>query len=248
MLIPAYQSSWFSMAENKNMQTPLSSTAGHTASEVTETNRRKTFSQREVGLTHPDNSSFIRLTDAGDIEIFAAPGVGIVINGSTRTISLFADNIKFNTKEDGLKWNSMEFNHSATSFSEPTFVLADQKSYNPAYLNMDYYINNLDILDKEDLQKSVTINGDYAYRGTTDLSIVPLDSTESLTLDSYFTKEQVTLLQSHWDKYSAAYKKNSKSLDPVIDFSNKIKDYMTNGYSIDQAIQTMTESIGDINA
>jgi hypothetical protein len=36
---------------------------------------RKEFSDREVGLTHPDMSSFIRLNDNGDIEIFAAPGI-----------------------------------------------------------------------------------------------------------------------------------------------------------------------------
>lgn len=234
----------------------LNSKAGNTVSEITEMNKRKTFSQREVGLNHPDNPSFIRLTDSGDIEIFAAPGVGMVINGSTRTISLFADNIKFNTKEDGLKWNSMEFNHSATLFSEPTFVSADEKSYNPAYLNMDYYINNLDTLDKEDLQKSVTINGDYGYGPTTDVSVVQSDSTENLILDSYFTKQQVALVQSNWDKYGAEYKKyNLLSSNPIIDFSIKILDLMKRGYSIDQAIgiiveavESFSESIGDSNA
>ena len=235
------------MSEKINAQKSFSSSAGNTASEISEMNRRKTFSQREVGLTHPDNSSFIRLTDAGDIEIFSAPGVGIVINGSTRTISLFADNIKFHTKEDGLKWNAMEFNHSATSFSEPTFVSADEKSYNPAYLSMDYYINNLENIDKEDLQKSVTINGDYSYNPNTNLEVVPSDASESSILDGYFTKEQIAVLQSYWDKYGSSYKKNTISLNPVIDFSSKIKDYMINGYSIEQAMNIVTESIGGSN-
>ena len=237
------------MSEKINAQKSFSSSVGNTASEISEINRIKTFSQREVGLTHPDNSSFIRLTDAGDIEIFSAPGVGIVINGSTRTISLFADNIKFHTKEDGLSWNSMEFNHSATLFSEPAFVKADQKSYNPAYLNMDYYLNNLDIIEKEDSQQSVTINGSYSYAPNTNTEIVPSDSLGDSELDGYFTKQQVALLQSYWDKYSLIYKKNTSPsiANASIDFTNKIKDYMTKGYSIEQAINIVTESIGGNN-
>jgi hypothetical protein len=56
------------------------STVGKTASEISETNKRTSFSQREVGFNHPDTPSFVRLSDSGDIEIFAAPGVGLVIN------------------------------------------------------------------------------------------------------------------------------------------------------------------------
>ena len=79
------------MSEKINAKKSYESIAGNTASEINEMDIRKTFSQREVGFNHPDNSSFIRLTDAGDIEIFATPGVGIVINGTTKTISFFAD-------------------------------------------------------------------------------------------------------------------------------------------------------------
>jgi hypothetical protein len=35
--------------------------------------KRNEFSRREVGLNHPDNNSFIKLSDSGDIEIMAAP-------------------------------------------------------------------------------------------------------------------------------------------------------------------------------
>jgi len=235
------------MSEKLNAQKSFDSTAGNTASEIDELSRRKNFSQREVGLTHPDNSSFIRLTDSGDIEIFSAPGVGIVINGATKTISLFADNIKFYTKEDGLKWNSMEFNHSATLFSEPTFVSANDKSYNPAFLNMDYYIKNLDSIDKEDEQQTVTINGSYAYRQTTETDVVPTNLLESSLLDNYFTKEQIILIQSSWDRYGEQYKKLTNSAEPVRDFTNKIKDHMDDSYSIEQAINKVVESIGDNN-
>lgn len=143
------------------------SLAKNATTEKDEIGKRKSFSTREVGFTHPDNSSFIRLTDAGDIEIFAAPGVGLVISGSTRTISIFADNIRFHTKEDGLKWNSMDFNHSADSFAEPALVKSNPDHYNPAYINIDSIIDSLSSLIKEQEQQdgntSVTIDGDYLY-------------------------------------------------------------------------------------
>ena len=218
------------MSEKIHAQKSFESVAGKTASEIDELSRRKNFSQREVGLTHPDNPSFIRLTDSGDIEIFSAPGVGIVINGSTKTISLFADNIKFFTKEDGLKWNSMEFNHSATLFSEPAFVSANDKSYNPAFLNMDHYIKNLDLIDKEDSQQAVTINGTYAYKQTTDTDVVLVNVLENSLLDNYFTKQQISLIQSAWDSSAYQYKQFTNSDEPVRDFTDKIKDYMEDSY------------------
>ena len=55
--------------------------------EITELKKRKEFSTREVGINHPDNKAFIRINDSGEIEIFAAPGIGIVISPSTRAIS-----------------------------------------------------------------------------------------------------------------------------------------------------------------
>jgi len=235
------------MSEKIHAQKSFESVAGKTASEIDELSRRKNFSQREVGLTHPDNSSFIRLTDSGDIEIFSAPGVGIVINGSTKTISLFADNIKFFTKEDGLKWNSMEFNHSATLFSEPALVSANDKSYNPAFLNMNHYIKNLDLIDQEDSQQAVTINGTYAYRETTNTDVVSVDVLENSLLDNYFTKPQISLIQSAWNSIADEYKNLTNSAEPVRDFTDKIKDYMEDSYSIEQAINKVVERIGDNN-
>ena len=78
-----------------------------------ELTKRKQFSEREVGFNHPDNESFLRLNDHGDIEIFAAPGVGIVISGKSKSISFFGDSIRMYCKEDGLRWNSYNFNYSA---------------------------------------------------------------------------------------------------------------------------------------
>lgn len=236
------------MSEKLNAQKSYDSTVGNTASESGEMARRKTFSNREVGLNHPDNPNFLRLTDSGDIEIFAAPGVGIVINGSTRTISFFADNIKFHTKEDGLKWNSMEFNHSATLFSEPAFVSANDASYNPAFLNMDYYIDNLDQLDKEESQQTVTINGNYGYKTTTDDAVVNVDLAENTNADNVLSNQDIILIQSYWDQYGSAYKAFANNSQANLqNFISLIKNYILQNYTIQQAIDKIIQNIKDNN-
>lgn len=236
------------MSEKINAQKSYDSTVGNTASESGEMARRKTFSNREVGLNHPDNPNFLRLTDSGDIEIFAAPGVGIVINGSTRTISLFADNIKFHTKEDGLKWNSMEFNHSASVFSEPAFVSANESSYNPAFLNMDYYIENLDQLDEEESQQTVTINGSYSYKTTTDTAVVDIELAENSNSDTVFSSQDITLIQSYWNEYGSMYKEFANEAQANIDtFTSLIKKYILENYTIQQAIDKIIQNIKDNN-
>jgi len=176
------------------------SSVGKTITEADEINRRKTYSSREVGLTHPDNPGFLRITDAGDIEIFAAPGVGIVINGSTRTVSIFADNIKFNSKEDGLKWNSKEFNSSATVFTEPAFTQANNRDFNPGFKNADYYINNISQYDQEDTQSTVTIQGEYEFVTATNL--LPWEENLQSTLvskDQNFTQQELDEASSFWE-------------------------------------------------
>ena len=132
------------------------SIAKNATTEKDEIGKRKAFSTREVGLTHPDNSSFIRLTDAGDIEIFAAPGVGLVISGSTRMISIFADTIRFHSKEDGLKWNSMDFNYVADNFSEPTFIKSNNESIK------EPIFEKLIIVIVSDKQSIINFNDDLA--------------------------------------------------------------------------------------
>lgn len=81
------------------------------------------FAEREVGLVHPDNDSYIRVNDNGDIHIMASPDLGIVISKSKRAIILVGDIVKFATREDsGLVWNTKSFNANAIDFSESTFV------------------------------------------------------------------------------------------------------------------------------
>jgi hypothetical protein len=108
-----------------------------------ELSRRNQFSQREVGLNHPDTNSFLRLNDEGDVEIFAAPGVGIVISASSRTISFFAEKVRFFCAEDGLRWNEFNFNYSASDYSQPTLVKVDPKSIHMAQNSAYHYLAKL---------------------------------------------------------------------------------------------------------
>jgi hypothetical protein len=86
-------------------------------------NPQDLFGDREVGLTHPDNDSFIKLADNGDIRIMANNNLGLIISPSQNCIFLIADAVKFLTKEDeGLRWNNLAFNHQAIKFSEPAFI------------------------------------------------------------------------------------------------------------------------------
>jgi hypothetical protein len=182
--------------------------------------KRKTFSDREVGLTHPDLSSFIRLNDYGDIEIFAAPGIGIVISARSKSISLFADSIKFTCKEDGLKWNRYTFNYAASSYSEPTLVKINPKTVHSANNKVSYYLDFAKRMEEEEIQKGVTIQAKYAF-GESDIPVQNFDSEGDISDLSF---ENRALLEA----YSTDYSKEHILL--MIKF---IRD----GYSFDQAHQ-----------
>lgn len=99
------------------------------------------FGAREVGLTHPDNDSFLKIADNGDIRIMANGNLGIVISPSQNCIFFIADNVKFLTKEDeGLRWNNLAFNYKATSFSEPTFIYPKNQT-SSIYDGISHFLN-----------------------------------------------------------------------------------------------------------
>lgn len=220
------------MSQRNPIDRKYRSLSKNVVNEKVEMERRKNFSSREVGLTHPDNSSFIRLTDSGDIEIFSAPGVGIVISASTRTISIFADSIRFHTKDDGLKWNSMDFNYSADSFVEPALLKSNADMYNPAYMNIESLVEGLQKIaleeEQEEPQKDVTINGNYLYSNsnldiTNDFGFD--ESTSSLSL---FVEDQIKIMKNNWDNL-----KNSQiSYQSYVDY---VTNLMQSGYTFGQA-------------
>jgi len=127
--------------------------------------KRNTFSRREVGLTHPDTSAFVRLNDRGEVEIFAGEELGIIISPQTRSISIFADVVKVVTKEDyGFRWNNMSFNYASDAYNEPSLVKTSEKEYNSGYLYADYYLNaSLDYEDIENSNAISTITGEFGF-------------------------------------------------------------------------------------
>lgn len=94
--------------------------------QINDTNK---FSNTEVGITHPNNSAYLKIADNGDIFLMADNNLGIIISASRNCIFLVGDTIKFLTKEDeGLRLNNLAFNTKATSFNEPAFIYPKNRS------------------------------------------------------------------------------------------------------------------------
>jgi hypothetical protein len=163
--------------------------------ESEELRKRTTFSRREVGLTHPDTSAFVRLNDRGEVEIFAGEELGIVISPSTRSISIFADVVKIVTKEDyGLRWNNMSFNYSGDEFSEPSLIKTSQKEINSGFNYANYYLESLDdfeLFDKE--TNVVTISGEYGFSKNPD----DLNSRSAAVISGKISEEDYALLKEY---------------------------------------------------
>lgn len=105
--------------------------------------RKDRFGYREVGITHPDNPSFIRIADSGNIEAMAGDGLGIIMHPHNKSITLVADNIKFLTKENhGLRWNKLSFNSQATKFTEPAFVPYEEDDIKDLYRGTEKYFGD----------------------------------------------------------------------------------------------------------
>lgn len=166
--------------------------------EALEIKKRTEFSHREVGLTHPDNNAFLRITDNGSIEIFAAPGIGLIINPNTRSISFYSDSIKFFSKEDdGLRWNEKSFNPAADVYNEPALIKTSSFSNNPAYHRVAHYLHNIQEYEQSQSEKATTITGRYPLK--TDGDTTGFSIEQSNLIDSYsknHTTEEVELLKT----------------------------------------------------
>jgi hypothetical protein len=96
------------------------------------------FSDSEVGLTHPFRPSYFRLSDNGNVEIIGDEGMGIIFNASNRSVTIIADTIRFQSKEEqGLRWNKYSFNSKSTKYTEPTFIELDDKDITNLYQGVD---------------------------------------------------------------------------------------------------------------
>lgn len=193
--------------------------------EVGELKKRKEFSTREVGLNHPDTHAFVRINDSGEIEIFAAPGIGLVISPSTRSISFFADSVKFYTREDdGLKWNNMSFNPSSDIYNEPTFIKTNEFQNNPAFYKINHYLNNLDQLDDPETVSPVTIGNEGGS------SIVPGQENNFVTpaVEPELNEADELLLQE--------YQKTHTEFE-----LSMLKHMLRNGYTFFEAVKKVEE-------
>lgn len=193
-----------------------------------ELNRRKEFSDREVGITHPDLSSFIRLNDQGDIEIFAAPGVGIIISSRSKSISFFGDSVRLITKEDGFRWNNYNFNYAASNYIEPTLVKLSKDSVHSAINGIHHFLSNLSSVQEEGANP-VTISPEYTFSG--DIGIPNQNS--SLTDDfEGLNEEQIALIEAYSSSYSQAH-------------IGLIVKYLKTGYEFQQAHQKALRELNE---
>lgn len=174
-----------------------------------ELKKRKEFSDREVGITHPDLQSFIRLNDHGDIEIFASPGVGIIISSRSKSVSIFGDSIRFFSKDDGLRWNSYNFNYAASNYIEPTLVKVNPKTIHSANNKVSYYLDMLKTYEDKEDQTPITISGEYGFNPDDDVPSQTLMPESDVT---GLTTEQIGLIEA----YSTDYPK--EHIDLVIKF------------------------------
>jgi hypothetical protein len=185
--------------------------------------RRKEFSHREVGITHPDNKGFFRISDSGEIEIFAAPGVGLIINPNTRSVSIYADSIKFFCREDdGLRWNDKSFNPASDVYNEPALIKTNEFLNNPAYYRSSYYLNNLLQFTQNQEQNPITIMGKYGLG-------LGVENQDSLQPDPRgLTFEQKNLI----DSYSKTHTEDQVIL---------LTEYLMANYSFDEAVKKIDD-------
>ena len=104
--------------------------------------RDDSFSDSDVGITHEDNQSFIKINDNGDIEIFAGEGLGIILHPNNRSITFVADKVRFATQENnGFIWNKLSLNPQAISYAEPALVEYDNNDETKSlYRNLEDYV------------------------------------------------------------------------------------------------------------
>lgn len=161
-------------------------------------NKRNQFSRREVGINHPDMFSFMKLADNGDIEIMAAPGVGIIISAVTRSVTILADTLKiYTTEDDGIRWNNYSFNYAASDFTEPVLVPLRDYQKSPAYYGSEKNINDIKIMKNTTTtnQDPVTIESDYNFTGPSISKEITLEMTNDETGDSMSEQDLALLSQ-----------------------------------------------------
>lgn len=104
---------------------------------------KEAYSDSEVGITHPFRPSYIRLADNGNVEIIGAEGMGIIFNAADRSVTIIADKVRFQTREDeGMLWNDKAFNPRATLYTQPTLIDLDSENIANIWGGVDDFLED----------------------------------------------------------------------------------------------------------
>ncbi len=152
----------------------------------TETHR---YSDSEIGLTHLDTKSTIKLKDNGDIDIFVADNVGIRISKKQKKIYFYGFDININGEMDILailrKCRDCEFDGYHDK-EEPKPILDD---LNDLILLIDQDIEEL----KRCIAYTKEITGDIQYFAYLDNAIAQYEAIKSSYLMGQYSHSQEAL-------------------------------------------------------
>lgn len=88
-----------------------------------EFSKRRKIQEKEVGLKHPNNNSFIKIKDNGTIEMFSGDGGGIRLHPDNKVqlfgdIQLIGNNFQGLTPQNQASFNNDEFGADYPSLQE----------------------------------------------------------------------------------------------------------------------------------
>lgn len=96
--------------------------------------REESFGPREVGISHPDTSAFVKMADNGDIEITACPGLTFILHPQDKSFTIVADKVRFILGgKEVFQINDLILNTDATNYAEPTFLKKDISEHTYLY-------------------------------------------------------------------------------------------------------------------
>jgi hypothetical protein len=102
-----------------------------------------TIKAQEVALKHPETDAIVKLTDDGFIDIFADDKLGVRLDPSTKSITLFGDNVNvlaqnlnLKTKPDGFTWNGRAFNSNILKDDDITTAIKNPIQYSDGMIQI----------------------------------------------------------------------------------------------------------------
>lgn len=69
----------------------------------------KKFGDDEVGISHKENGSHVKIRDNGTIDIFASASLGIRLDPTNQSINIIAKKVSINTQNYDLQTNPSKF-------------------------------------------------------------------------------------------------------------------------------------------